>query len=67
MGIKVTKTSPLTMKDNTMDLDITIEQLELWQKGDLIQNVMPNLTADEGEFLMTGHFTGEFDKLWEEG
>jgi len=37
-----------------MVLNITMDQYDAWQGGELIQNAMPNLTADEREFLMTG-------------
>lgn len=37
-----------------MDLPVTNEQLAEWLNGSLIQNVMPHLTADQREFLMTG-------------
>jgi hypothetical protein len=50
----VTKTSVLSGVTRTMDLPITYEQLCLWRDGMLIQRAMPNLSADECEFLMTG-------------
>jgi hypothetical protein len=31
-----------------------VEQLEAWQGGELIQNAMPDLSAELREFLMTG-------------
>ena len=54
--MNITKRDPLTGKLNTKDIDITYDQLKAWDygKGDLIQNVMPNLTPDEREFIMTG-------------
>jgi hypothetical protein len=59
----VEMTSPLTGKVNQMDLPITLEQLNRWRNGELIQNVFPHLTADEREFLMTGLYQ---DKEWNE-
>lgn len=44
----------LTWKVNEMDLDITVEQIQEWQKGALIQEVMPHLSATEREFLISG-------------
>jgi len=52
--LAVSKASLLSGLRHTMVLDITIDQYDLWQGGELIQKAMPNLTADEREFLMTG-------------
>jgi hypothetical protein len=52
--MNITKVSPLTGFASTMALDVTPEQLERWHRGELIQDVMPHLSADEREFLMTG-------------
>ena len=37
-----------------MFLPITNDELERWQNGELIQNVMPQLNDEQREFLMTG-------------
>jgi len=37
-----------------MVLPITSTQLDRWTNGDLIQNVFPDLSADQREFLKTG-------------
>lgn len=52
--MKITRIDPFTQKENTMELDITQAQSDRWQKGELIQNVFPYLTADEREFIKTG-------------
>ena len=52
--MKITRIDPFTQKENTMELDITQAQLDRWQKGELIQNAFPYLTADEREFIKTG-------------
>ena len=40
---------------NSMDLPVTIEQLERWHlHGEAILVAMPNLTADEVQFLVSG-------------
>jgi hypothetical protein len=45
----------LTKKVHTMDLPVTMEQINRWQlDGVLIQDAFPNLNADEREFLKTG-------------
>jgi len=50
----ITRTDPLTGRTNFMSLDITEEQLRSWHTGELIQNAMSNLNADEREFIKTG-------------
>ena len=61
--MKVTNTSPISGKSNTMELDITEGQLNRWRTGELIQYVMPDLTPDEREFLMTGITSEEWEGL----
>ena len=63
----ITRTSPFTGQEHTLDLPITEEQLEKWQGGVLIQNAMPHLTADEREFLMTGITAEEWNHAFGEG
>ena len=52
--MKITRISPFTGKTHTFDLNVTAEQIFRWQKGELIQNAMPQLTPDEREFVKTG-------------
>ena len=52
--MKVTRTSAFTGITRSLDLPITEEQLAAWQGGTLIQEAMPQLSADEREFVMTG-------------
>ena len=52
--MKITRTSMFTGIERTLDLPITEAQIAEWQAGGLIQNVMPELSADEREFVMTG-------------
>ena len=48
------KESPVTGMTNTMAINATVEQVELWQNGMLIQEAMPDATVDEREFLISG-------------
>lgn len=59
--MKITKKSTLTGNVSSMELDITIDQIAQWQGGKLIQNVFPNLSMDEREFLMSGITKMEWD------
>ena len=52
--MKITRTSMFTGIERTLDLPITEAQLSEWEAGTLIQKAMPELSADEREFVMTG-------------
>ncbi len=47
-----------------MEIDVSEKQITLWMEGALIQDVMPNLTPDEREFLMTGITPAEWDEAF---
>lgn len=54
-GLSLTRHSIFSRRDNTMVLPITAEQFRRWRiDGEMIQDVMPELTPDQREFLMTG-------------
>lgn len=54
--MQITKVSPLTGRENTLDIPVSEEQLARWRLGEgPIQNIMPELTPDQREFLMTGY------------
>ena len=57
----ISKFSPISMKDHTRDIPVTQEQLNARKSGVLIQNAMPNISADDREFLMTGITPEEWD------
>lgn len=59
--MKLTRRSILTNAVNTLDINVTQEQLDRWMRGELIQNVMGNLTAEEREFIKTGITSAEWD------
>jgi len=52
--MKITRTSMLTGKTRTLDLNVTPQQLAKWKAGILIQDAMPLLNDDEREFVKTG-------------
>ncbi len=64
--ISFKRVCPLSGEFNTLEIDIDIEALKRWQKGELIQNAMPNLSPDEREFIMTGITPDAWDKAFEE-
>jgi hypothetical protein len=59
--MQITRTSGFSGVEHTREIDVTEEQLQRWQNGELIQNVMPHLSADDREFLMTGITPEEWD------
>lgn len=63
----VTKTSLVSGKDHTLDLPVTEEQLNRYASGhELIQNVFPELTDAQREFLMSGITEEEWDAIFPE-
>jgi hypothetical protein len=63
--MKVSNISPYSGKVNSMDLDITASQ---WARycagGGYIQDIFPNLTADQREFIKTGLYPGEWEEIF---
>jgi hypothetical protein len=64
--MNIQKTSQFTGKVHVMDLDITEAQFaELQSPGRRqIQQVVPQLTAEEREFLLTGVTPDEWKKVF---
>ena len=56
--MEITKISQLSGKENTMNIEVTqYEMIRIenrYNSKELIQNIVPHLTMDEREFLMTG-------------
>jgi hypothetical protein len=62
--MKILRQSPFSGNFHEMDLDVTEEQLARWENGEMIQDVMPHLTADEREFIMTGITPQEWEETF---
>jgi len=62
--MKLTRKSQLSGETNTMDLDITPEQVRKYNSGAFVQDAFPNLTADEREFILTGITPTEWDSMF---
>jgi hypothetical protein len=63
--MQVTKQSRISGKISSMDLDITSEQFSRIESGiELIQNIVPHLSSEEREFLITGITPQEWNKLF---
>jgi len=52
--MQIVRKSPFTNVVHAWDINVTQAQIDDWQSGTLIQKAMPNLTADEREFIKTG-------------
>lgn len=63
----VIRTSILSGITRTKEFDITDEQYNAWRDGALIQNVMPHLSDDEREFLISGATAEEWEAFNEDG
>ena len=64
--MQVTRTSPFTGIVNTMELDVTQAQIDELVEPDrrLIQEIFPNLTSAEREFIKTGYTQEDWDAIF---
>jgi len=49
---------------NTRNIQVSQFELREWKNGALIQDAMPNISADDREFLMTGITPEEWEDLF---
>jgi len=52
--MKITRWSPVSRRNNTLDLDVTQQELDEFAKGGTYQTRLPRLTMDEKYFITTG-------------
>lgn len=68
--MEITKISQLSGKENTMNIEVTqYEMIRIenrYHSKELIQNIVPNLTMEEREFLMTGITPEEWNNTFGE-
>ena len=62
----ITKKSMFTGQWHSMDIPVTQSQIDAWYEGELIQNAMPNLSANEREFIKSGIPSHEWDNMFGE-
>lgn len=61
----VSRVSPLTGVETTLDLDITPEQYDRFVRGEgLIQEIFPDLSADQREFILSGYTAEDWNVLF---
>ena len=64
--MQITRTSMISGNTNTMELNVTLEQIAQWENGMNIQQAMPALSAEEREFVKTGMTPTEWNELFGE-
>ena len=63
--MKITRTSPLTGRTNTIDLPVTQDQIDRYARREgYVQDIFKNLTPGQREFIMTGITDQEWDKTF---
>lgn len=62
--MKITRISPFTRKEHTLDIPVTQEQLDDWKNGNHIQYAMPNLSPEHREFIISGITPTEWDEMF---
>jgi len=60
----ITRTSPFSGKENTIDLPITEEQLMLYEGGLHVQHAFPHLSAADREFILSGIISSEWTEMF---
>ena len=64
--MKIYRKDPITGKTKCKDLPICQEQLKMWQRTNIaIQHVMPNLSANDREFLINGIDPKDHPEIYE--
>ena len=64
--MQITRTSIASNVTRTRDLDITVQQVDAYLNGALIQDAFPDLNADDREFFKTGITSEEWDAMFAE-
>ena len=62
--MKITKMCVYSNRQNTMEIGITTDQLKQLKEGADIDQLLPEITYEEREFLLTGALPGEIDDLY---
>ena len=64
--MKITRKSILTGIIRTREIDVTVEQVEAWKMGALIQDAMPHLSVSDREFIVNGITDAEWCQVFGE-
>lgn len=61
--MQVTRRSMVSGQEHTLDLPVTPEQMALYEAGWLAQDVFPDLTPAQREFLISGTTPEEWQEF----
>ena len=64
--MRVSRRSPVSGLVNVREIPVTPEQIARWNSGELIQRAMPDLSAGDREFLMSGITPEEWSLLFQQ-
>tara|TARA_R100001369_G_scaffold32124_1_gene56750 strand:+ start:758 stop:958 length:201 start_codon:yes stop_codon:yes gene_type:complete len=62
----ITKKSLVTGNITAKDIDVSVQQLDAWENGALIQDAMPQVSAPDREFIKTGVTSKEWNNLFKD-
>jgi hypothetical protein len=62
--MKITRKNPISGEKVTREINVSQAQLDAWNSGELIQRAMPDLSADDREFILTGILPHQWDELF---
>ena len=60
----ITRTSTITGVTHSIDLPVTEEQIMEYNRGTLLQNAFPNLSAGDREFIKSGVTDSEWKDIF---
>ncbi len=60
----IKRRSPFSGKENERNIPVNDYQMKMWMKGTPIQIAMPNVSADDREFILTGITAEEFEGVY---
>ena len=64
---KIAIKSPLSGKTNTMEINCTADQIRRYNEGqEHVQDIFPELSLEEREFLISGITPEEWDEIFGE-
>lgn len=64
--MKITRVSMLSGIERTRDIPCTEQQYSLYEKGAKIQTAMPDVSASDREFILSGVVDDEWDMMFAE-
>lgn len=63
--MEILRKSPFTGNINIMNLDVTEEQMRMFESREgYIQDIFPNLTPSEREFIKTGYTDEDWEAIF---